>query len=471
MSDFLTTLRERLNARIAERQAAKADLDAILAAPAAEQRDLNDAEAAKFAEARARIATLDGTELAKDSDEYRASIAGLEARITELEGIEARQREAAAIHKGAATVKSEARTYSKETERRDGVSFLADVAGASNVGIFVPGASERLARHMQEERVERGGIESRAIGTSAVASLVVPQYLVDMYAPYARAGRPFADICNQHELPAQGMTVEISKITTGTSTAVQSSQNGAVSETNADDTALSIAVQTNAGQQTISRQALERGAGIEGVIMGDLFNAYGSTLDSTLITQATNGLDAITDANVDIAYTDASPTAAELWPKLFDGIQQVQTAVKGQATVNALLMHPRRFWWLASQVGTNFPFVNLAGAGPQSGGAVGTTAYGSGPSGYLAGLPVYLDANIVTDGGGSTNEDRIYILSRQECHLWEDPNAPVFIRAEQTAAASLGVLFVVYGYFAYTFNRFASANGRIAGTGLATPSF
>ena len=46
----------------------------------------------------------------------------------------------------------------------------------------------------------------------------------------------------------------------------------------------------------------------------------------------------------------------------------------------------------------------------------------------------------------------------------------MFIRAEQTAAASLGVLLVAYGYFAYTFTRRAHAQ-RIGGTGLVTPTF
>lgn len=459
MSDFLMVLRDKLQAKINERAAAKAELDAILEAPASEARDLNDDEAARFATVKATIAALD----AEHDD--------LQKRVAELDALEARRYEAA-VKVGGAKVKSEARTYTREAER-NGVSFLADVAAASRVGgLLIPGADERIARHMQEERVERGGqLESRAIATSAVNSLVVPQYLVDQYAPYARAGRPFADICNRHDLPSSGMTVEISRITTGTSTAVQSSQNSSVSETNMDDTALSISVQTNAGQQTVSRQALERGSGIESVVISDLLSAYHTTLDSTLITQATNGLNAVTDAGIDVAYTDASPTAAELWPKLFDGIQQVQTAVMGQAQTNALLMHPRRFWWLASQVGTSFPFVNLVGAGPQSGGRVDGTGYGQGPSGYLAGLPVYLDANIATNLGAGTNEDAVYILSTQECHLWEDANAPVFIRAEQTAAASLGVLFVVYGYFAYTFSRFSNANGRVNGTGLVTPTF
>ena len=43
-------------------------------------------------------------------------------------------------------------------------------------------------------------------------------------------------------------------------------------------------------------------------------------------------------------------------------------------------------------------------------------------------------------------------------------------RAEQTKAANLQVLLVVYGYFAYTYARRPHAQ-KIAGTGLTTPAF
>jgi hypothetical protein len=61
------------------------------------------------------------------------------------------------------------------------------------------------------------------------------------------------------------MTVIISRIMTGTSAASQASENAAVSETNADDTLLSPPVVTIAGQQTVSRQAVERGELVEEV--------------------------------------------------------------------------------------------------------------------------------------------------------------------------------------------------------------
>jgi hypothetical protein len=284
--------------------------------------------------------------------------------------------------------------------------------------------------------------------------------------------RPTANICRKWELPASGMTVNISRITTATSSALQT-ENSAASETNIDDTLLSPAVLTAAGQQTLSLQAIQRGIGTEAVVVQDLVRRVHTNLNNTLINQATTGLDAI--AGVSVTYTDASPTAAELYPKLFDLIQQVQSAV--YMGVSHFVMHPRRWNWLASQVGTSWPFLQVNGAGPQTAGsfngsgAYNATADGVTIAGTLAGVPVILDASIATNLGASTNEDRIYGVTADEAHLWEDPNAPMFIRAEQPAAASLGVLFVVYSYFAYTFGRYPSAMGKISGTGLVTPTF
>lgn len=459
---MIEQIRERLRVLLDERAAKQADIDSVTAAAEARGDDLTEAEAAEFRAAFDAVKALDSER------------ADLEARAAELEDIEARKAAAASAAAalpaatietvGAAVVRRDERTYSPDADKR-GVSFLRDLVMASTAGDFE--ARDRLARHTAEERVERPDLEARAVGTGAFVGLTVPQYLTDLVAPNRKAGRVFADLCTSHAMPAAGMSVEISRITTGTSTALQANQNENVSETDIDDTLLTIPVQTIAGRQTVSRQALERSTGVESIVLSDLVRSYDVTVDATLLNQATTGLNAVTDANVDVAYTDASPTAAELWPKLFQVISSIQTAVFDGA--DAFLMHPRRFWWLASNVGTSFPFVNLAGASPQAGGSVIGTGYGQGPSGYIAGLPVYLDANIVTNIGAGTNEDVIYALTRSECHLWEDGG--MFIRAEQPAAISLGVQLVVYGYVAYTFSRYVSANGRIAGTGLVAPTF
>ena len=98
--------------------------------------------------------------------------------------------------------------------------------------------------------------------------------------------------------------------------------------------------------------------------------------------------------------------------------------------------------------------------------------YGSGFRGLLPnGLAVVVDNNLPTNLGAGTNEDSILVVPTEESFLWEDPAAPQFIRAEQTAAASLGVLLVLYGYFAYTLRRYSNSHQEITGTGLVAPTF
>ncbi|MFD5057426.1 hypothetical protein [Streptomyces sp. NPDC058394] len=391
-----------------------------------------------------------------------------QARDEEIAALSARTVPAATrapAYDRVARVGSEARTYRPDQDRR-GRQFEQDVAAAF-LGDY--DARDRLSQHMREERVERPEVVERAAGTGAFTGLVVPQYLTDLYAPAAAARRPFADSCRPHDLPPQGMTVNISRITTATSTALQASENTNVSETDIDDTLLPVSVQTNAGQQTLSRQAIERGAGVEPVVLDDLFRRYATTLDSTLLNQATNGLSNVATA---VAYTSGTPTGVGLYPKVLEGLSGVEAALLDMATGdNIAVMHSRRWYWLQNALGSTWPLITQPGIVAQTLGANYATTYGSGVRGVLPnGTPVIVDNNIATNLGAGTNEDEIYLVDRQECHLWEDPNAPMYIRAEQAKLASLGVLMVVYGYFAYTHARYPQAR-KIGGTGLVTPAF
>lgn len=365
-----------------------------------------------------------------------------------------------------ARVGAEERTYHKGNTHGGG-SFIRDVI---NQHLYRDLESEqRLMRHMQEERVERGAYLERAAGTGAFAGLTVPQYLTDMYAPAVAARRPFADAMTKLPLPAAGMTVNISRITTATSVALQSSENSAVSETNIDDTLLTENVQTAAGQQTLSRQALDRGTGIEDVVMMDLQRRYATTLDSTIINQATTGLLAVA---TDVPYTDASPTGAELYPKILAAASGSEAALLGQANPDLVVMHSRRWYWLSSQMTSTWPLIANQNIPTQAGGVSLAERYGSGFRGILPnGMAVITDNNMPVNLGAGTNEDSVVVAPSEESFLWEDPNAPQFIRAEQPAAASLGVLLVLYGYFAYSLRRYANSHQEVTGTGLITPQF
>jgi hypothetical protein len=298
----------------------------------------------------------------------------------------------------------------------------------------------------------------------------VPQYLTDMYAPATAALRPFADICNRHPLPDQGMSIEISRITTSSSADLQATQNSGVAEQNMDDTLLSVPVQTAAGQQTVSRQAIDRGTGIEDVAFQDLFNRVATRLDTTLLNQATTGLAAVASAN---AYTDGTPTGAELYPKILGAAAGVEANLLAMGAPTHAVMHSRRWYWLSSQMANTWPMINSQNIPVQASGTLDpNSSYASGPRGVLPnGMLVVVDNNIATNLGAGTNEDEIYVVPNTECHLWEDANAPLFIRAEQPAAASLGVLLVAYSYFAYTFGRYANGMQKVGGTGLVTPAF
>ncbi len=120
---------------------------------------------------------------------------------------------------------------------------------------------------------------------------------------------------------------------------------------------------------------------------------------------------------------------------------------------------------------STWPLINSQGIPAQAGGVNSNKDYGSGYRGILPnGIGIVVDNNVTTTA--STNQDEIYVLSSSEAQLWEDPNAPAYIRAEQPNAATLGVLFVVYGYYAFTFDRYGAGSAqKVTGTGLTTPAF
>jgi hypothetical protein len=179
--NFLTQLQEKRNSK-------NELIDATLNRAAEEDRDLNEIEVANVSALALEIEKLD-------------------ARIEQISEIETRKTAANELAKrvevstpnatpvGGWKVTSEEPTY----HARGKNSFLADAMNAEFSRDFE--AQERITRYNRELQVEK-----RDVGTAAFAGLVVPQYLVDLYAPLARAGRPVADICRKHVLPAQGMT-------------------------------------------------------------------------------------------------------------------------------------------------------------------------------------------------------------------------------------------------------------------------
>jgi len=144
------------------------------------------------------------------------------------------------------------------------------------------------------------------------------------------------------------------------------------------------------------------------------------------------------------------------------------------------LLRGRRWAWLQSELTDKWPFIAAQGFPVQVGGESSGAGYKAGVRGRLPnGGDVVSDNNLPNNLGVGTNEDVMVVVARQEAHLWEDPNAPLFIRAENGPnMKKLGIDLVIYGYYAGCFDRVVDEQGtpkavhqKITGTGLVAPTF
>jgi hypothetical protein len=220
--------------------------------------------------------------------------------------------------------------------------------------------------------------------------------------------RPFADVCNKHELPVgRHDRQHLPHHHRPRRVALQATENTAVSETDMDDTLLTENVQTAAGQQTLSRQALDRGTGIEDVDDAGPVRAVRDHPRLTLINQATTGLAAVAPTT---AYTDASPTARSCTRSSTPRWRASKRRCWGAVPSHAI-MHSRRWYWLQSQVDLDWPLISSRASTPRPAAKNNGVPYAARVRGLLPnGMQVVVDNNLTTNNGAGTNEDVIYVV-------------------------------------------------------------
>jgi HK97 family phage major capsid protein len=407
-----------------------------------------------------------------------------EERLTETHVVAARTSGRA--YDQVARIGSEPLTYRKEVKRNSDGSpaeptFITDLFRAQVLGDF--SSSERLARHGQEMQIERPKLVERAVGSGGVPGFVPPQYMSELFALYARAGRPTANLCRKMPLPPEGMTVNIPRVTSPTTTAIQASEGGAIGNSDPASTLLTANVNTVAGYVTVSRQALERGPMTEEVIVSDLSADYNAKLDAQILNGSGVsgqhlGILGVSSINA-VTYTAATPilvgATSPMWPKLASGVGQVMSG--RYAGPNAMVMSPTEWAWMLSTVdaSTYRPVIQPVEVGGsdafnQIGTMPGAPGY-SGIAGYLFNLPVYLDGSMPANLGAGTNETRIIIADFEDLILFEDSSgAPTQLHFEQTSGQTLQILLIAYGYSAFAGGRQPKAISVLAGTGMITPS-
>ena len=437
-----------LSDRVAEQRAeVQAKIDALIATADNESRSaLSDDETTTF---NALVTERDAL------DEQHTSLVAEEARKAVV-------ADAPIARAASVTVVSEPSVYRKGDSTSG--SYFRDLTAASLNRGDVQGSIERLRRNDQEQR---------AISTTdgAGGEFVPPAWMIQDYVALARAGRVTADLFTRQALPTGTDSINLPKITTGTSTAEQSSQNSAVSNTDIVTTSVVGNVATIAGQQVVSVQLIEQSpVNLDGIILADLAADYATRLDTFCLSNNATGKKGILNVSSTSAstYTDASPTVAEMYPKIADLIQQISS--NRFLPADAIVMHPRRWgFFLAALDGQNRPLVVPAANAPYNVAGVMAGVPGEGSVGTLLGLPVYVDANIPTNSGAGTNQDTIIVGRFSDLVLFEGAQRAEVFR--ETKADQLSALFRFYSYAAIVTERFPKSIGLLTGTGLVTPTF
>lgn len=346
----------------------------------------------------------------------------------------------------------------------DGPSFLRDVYQFRTRGDSAAG--ERLAQN--DRLAQASGYRDLTTTATDGGGFVPPLYMGELWANAPRPGRPFANAVGSRPLPPTGMSITLPRVTTGPATAVQATENTGLNETELVEATVTTPVVTIGGIEDASIQLVERSdPGIDMVIWDALRDSYDSQLDTQLLTGSGGsgqhrGIKNVSGTNT-VTYSDyASPTAAELVPKLYDAIQKV--ASNRYLNADCIVMHPRRAAWLASNLSSTFPLFQLGTLNQAS---------GTQQAGFLngfAGLEVVLDANISTTYGTPTaTEDTIYVVRKADLILFEDGlRVDVFT---ETLSAEATVRFRLMGFSAFVSGRYPSAITEVTGQGLVTPSF
>jgi HK97 family phage major capsid protein len=420
--------------------------------------DLTEDEDTEFRTITEAIKALDDDIIARD------------ARVTELADEEKRAENTdrafkrTALVENQVRVKSEAPTY----ERGSKVSYFRDLVNAQvNQD---RGAKDRLNRHGEEVDFEQRTNPNRTDGQGGY--FVPPAWLMDEYAAVLRAGRATANVIGSMALPGGTDSLNIPKLSTGSTVAIQTADGGSVSSTDVTDATVSAAVQTLAGQQDIAIQLLDQSPlNFDEIIFTDLVADLNMKLDQQVLygtgaSGEVKGILTVTSGVTTATFTGT--TAAALYSKVAGLINSVHTS--RYLPPDAIIMHPRRWaFLLAASDTSNRPLV-LPVAQPQFNSMAGGVEVASqGAVGSMQGIDVFVDPNIPTNQGASTGEDRVIIIRRSDPLLWEGGlNTRVL---PDVLSANLKIRLQIFKYIAFTAERYPQSVAWLTGTGLNAPTF
>jgi HK97 family phage major capsid protein len=298
------------------------------------------------------------------------------------------------------------------------------------------------------------GYEQRDLSTSdapgggAFVPAGAPIFVAEAFGDAARLEASLAREMVQRPLPPYGKTVESARIESGAAVAIQASENSSVQETDLDVAVVSAPIGLIAGQNDVSRQLFERSVlGIDDVLARDLGRALAIEMDRQLVSGSglsgqLKGLASVSGI-VSVSYTDASPTPAELVSKIWSAFEQLSGASGfgvSDPSRYLLVMHPRRFAWLANGFST--------------------------PIRELLPFRIVISAAVRSTLGAGTNEDEIFLLVKDQAIAYlGEPSISVYPEIG-SAAMTIRVQARQYGSLLV---RVPNAIARVSGSGLTAP--
>jgi HK97 family phage major capsid protein len=297
---------------------------------------------------------------------------------------------------------------------------------------------------------------------------VPPAWLMNQYIELARPGRAFANLVQHQPLPGGTDSINIPKVLTGTSTAIQTADNTPVTDVDLTDTYINAPVRTISGQQGVAIQLLDQSPiAFDDLVFRDLIADYASQLDKQcLYGSGTNGQVLGVNNTPNISTIAVSTVDIHgVYSAIANAIQTVHTTRFQPPEV--VVMHPRRWgWFLALLDNQQRPLFLPDANRPYNAAGILEDVASQQVVGSIQGLPVVTDPNIATNSGAGT-EDIVYVLRASDVVLWESG-----VRARvlpETKAQNLTVLLQLYGYVAFSAARYAASIVEV--TGLTAPTF
>jgi HK97 family phage major capsid protein len=439
-------------------------------------------------------------------DALMVEVRDLNDRIKDMEELDAARRAAAEVSRPA-HVRSEPLTYTHQKSVQENISYFRDLWMMKQHGDVR--AADRLQQHAREVDIELPARQARreqnaeqqirnAIGWDQPSPfekrvnpnrtdgqggyLVPPLWMMDELIPILRAGRVVADQVRKMDLPEGTDSINIPKLSTGTTVAAQTADNAGVSSTDFTDTSVSAGVKTLAGQQDVAIQLIEQSPlSLDEILFTDLIADYNKKLDQQVLagSNASGQVEGLYSSaggspwsnTGSVTYTDASPTVPKFYPVW---AQSVSSIAQNRFSISNIkfFVHPRRWYWHVGALdSSNRPLVlpssfsMFNAIAVNQGVDVAEGWVGDAPTGH----PVYVDANITTSdtAGSGSGQDISIALKCDDAFLFEGEMRQRTL--PEVLSGTLQVRFQIYNYIGFLL-RYGQSLVIGSGTGYAAPS-